>query len=498
MRTFVLSLLMASTVLGQTTETTRVSKGDLLKQRQYQTNAALTFFVDPTGNDANACTASGTNACLTIQGALNKAPKLLRHNVTVNVAAGNYAGFIISGFTVDPSVQKTTAGILINGVLGNVTPTTGSATGTATAGSAGALATAVFGTLTDSGATWTVNDAALVGKLITITGGTGSGQVRVVCSNTATVITICGTWTAPTGTSTYALQAPTSIITSTTAAVPNSISGGIGGVGAAGIQIVDNNTPGTSLTSIQNIGIAVTTANSGLIAQSNTGFNLTAVVATCSQFAITTGSSTVSTFTALSLTGSGAALAVNAARLTVSNSYINSTATGITPQVIGAFVSTVGTKIVVTNAIANQGFNITQGGTASLSGVQIDCSSTATSSALSLGATQSLIASATNDARNQAVIGNTLNITNCGVGIWANQGSVVNLNSTAAITGNALSYAIEALNGSSVTLSTALAITSGTADLNLDNASVTGSFASLTGIYSCLATLGTGSNICRL
>lgn len=165
--------------------------------------SGLSFYVDGTnGSDGNGCT-SAAAACATIQAAVNKVPKLLRDLVTVNIAAGSYSGFYVSGFTMDIGVQQTTGGLYFLGALANSTGlASGTATGTATAGSAGSAAT--FGTLTDSGQTWTINN--LQGKFIVITGGTGSGQVRTIVSNTATAITIAGTWTAPTGTSTYAVQ----------------------------------------------------------------------------------------------------------------------------------------------------------------------------------------------------------------------------------------------------------------------------------------------------
>ena len=65
--------------------------------------------------------------------------------------------------------------------------------GTATAGGATSL--------TDTGKTWTVND--YVGDFLAITGGTGSGQVRRITSNTATALTVA-TWTSnPSTDSTY-------------------------------------------------------------------------------------------------------------------------------------------------------------------------------------------------------------------------------------------------------------------------------------------------------
>jgi hypothetical protein len=69
--------------------------------------------------------------------------------------------------------------------------------GTATAGAAT--------TMTDGGAAWSTNEH--VGRLVRITGNTGSGQVKHISSNTATVLTIgglSGDWsTTPDNTSTY-------------------------------------------------------------------------------------------------------------------------------------------------------------------------------------------------------------------------------------------------------------------------------------------------------
>lgn len=176
----------------------------------YETCAALTLFVDGTlGSDSNQCTAAGASACATIQGAINKIPKLIRHPVTVTVAANGsavktYTGAQISGFSFDPATAAAGAFLEIDGTLITATGlATGTATGTATAGSAGSGAT--FGTMTDGTQTWTAND--LKGYILEITGGTGSGQTRMISSNTGTVITIVGTWaTAPVAGSTYAIR----------------------------------------------------------------------------------------------------------------------------------------------------------------------------------------------------------------------------------------------------------------------------------------------------
>lgn len=60
-------------------------------------------------------------------------------------------------------------------------------------------------TLTDSSKSWTTN--AQAGRAITIISGTGAGQVGVIASNTATVVTIGTAWAvAPDGTSVYRIS----------------------------------------------------------------------------------------------------------------------------------------------------------------------------------------------------------------------------------------------------------------------------------------------------
>jgi hypothetical protein len=77
---------------------------------------------------------------------------------------------------------------------GLITVTGGATSGTATSGAST--------TLTDTGKTWTTNQWA--GRHVWIHTGTGAGQVRVVASNTATVLTVDRAWTTtPNNTSQY-------------------------------------------------------------------------------------------------------------------------------------------------------------------------------------------------------------------------------------------------------------------------------------------------------
>lgn len=72
------------------------------------------------------------------------------------------------------------------------------ATGTATAGGAT--------TLTNSGKNWATNQWANSCQ-VRITGGTGTGQIRIISSNTATALTVSAAWTTnPDATSTYSIE----------------------------------------------------------------------------------------------------------------------------------------------------------------------------------------------------------------------------------------------------------------------------------------------------
>jgi hypothetical protein len=181
-----------------------VTRGDALRRREYQTYSAVTLFVDPTGADTNACTASGTAACATVTGALSKLPLQVRNNVTINVAAGTYTDtFDVTGFQfVGDGLTFTILGTQVN-----FTPATGAATGTITAFADQPDTAASRGVLTDSGQTWTVNN--LRGRLLEITSGAASGQVRPIAENTATTVTFAGAFaTDPAPGATYRISTP--------------------------------------------------------------------------------------------------------------------------------------------------------------------------------------------------------------------------------------------------------------------------------------------------
>lgn len=84
----------------------------------------------------------------------------------------------------------------------NGTATSGSTTQIGQLFASGTATSATADTLTDTGAAWTTNQ--FIGSYVTIVGGTGAGQTQRIQSNTATTITIIGTWTTtPDGTSSY-------------------------------------------------------------------------------------------------------------------------------------------------------------------------------------------------------------------------------------------------------------------------------------------------------
>lgn len=117
------------------------------------------------------------------------------------------AGAGAVGFSVyDVATNVWTARAVANipttwGTTGQLVSTMGSvktfATGTATAGAAT--------TLTNAGKAWATNMWA--NYQIRITGGTGKGQMRVVASNTGTVLTVSAAWVVnPDATSVYSLE----------------------------------------------------------------------------------------------------------------------------------------------------------------------------------------------------------------------------------------------------------------------------------------------------
>lgn len=188
-----------------------MSSGPIQSPPADGTTAAITLFLSPSGLDSNPGT-TAMQPLLTLAGARAKLPKRIRHPIIINLAAGSYPGDVFTGFTFDPADAALGAYIQVLGTLADATLGSGTPTGTSTSAALGSNPT--FGTMTDSTQTWAVD--ALKGKLVEVTSGTGVGQIRVIRSNTATQLTIAGSWaTAPTA-SGYAIRDCASVLNTAT------------------------------------------------------------------------------------------------------------------------------------------------------------------------------------------------------------------------------------------------------------------------------------------
>ena len=146
---------------------------------QLTTGSATDVYVDLTsGNDA---TGDGTSShpFLTIQAAIDSLPLVITTTTYVDISDGTSAeALTLAGHQVFASLIFR-ADMLGGGHMwGGSTATSGSTT-----------------TVVNSGASWPVN--AYAGGKVWIRYGTGAGQIANIVSNTATTITISGTWTAP-------------------------------------------------------------------------------------------------------------------------------------------------------------------------------------------------------------------------------------------------------------------------------------------------------------
>lgn len=155
--------------------------------------------------------------------------KQFKVNNDLGLYFGDYNGFLWS--LEDSSIYGD--GAIINGTATSGSPLTLGhivATGTATSGG--------VDTLTNTAENFTVN--SLVQKTITITAGTGAGQVRTILSNTSTVIKVTVAWgVVPDNTSVYLIGA----------FVPNALQGLrvriTDGVGANQVRTITTNTSTT-------------------------------------------------------------------------------------------------------------------------------------------------------------------------------------------------------------------------------------------------------------
>lgn len=229
------------------------SSGDVTDNPTYATQAALTYYVDAAGSDT---TGDGSLALpwATIQKAITALPRVIDAIVTINVGAGTFTGALITGFNFRAGGCIALVGTQSAAAL------TGLMTGTIASATAGSASSGTWATATVTGAGWTVDE--LRGSFIRIDSGTGAGQLRPISSNTATVITTPGAWTAPTG-ATFTIVAPGTAINAGVTVPADYIAAT---AGAGGFKVFGNSGGGVS-------GSAATTFSAVFIDSFATGSN---------------------------------------------------------------------------------------------------------------------------------------------------------------------------------------------------------------------------------
>ncbi len=158
----------------------------------------IALYVETTGNDSNDCLTVGT-ACLTIQEALDRLPKVIKHNVSVTVGEGTFAGFFVDGFHV-PAYPTT---MVVQGTRGQPTLASGGKT-SATADAGGDTIT-----LVDADGGWNVDE--LRGYVVQI--GTVRRPIR---SNTANTINLAAAFSSTCSSKAYTILEVKTTITAKT------------------------------------------------------------------------------------------------------------------------------------------------------------------------------------------------------------------------------------------------------------------------------------------
>lgn len=463
--------------------------------------ATVNLFVDPLGSDTGPCLGTGTAACATPQGAINKIPKSLRHGAVVTLAPGSYPAFNISGFSSDVGLQQSTAGLIVRGTLTNSTLASGSATGTATAVATGS--TVDFGTLTNSSATFTTND--LQGRFLVITAGTGVGQVRAIVSNTATTITIAGTWTStvPTAGSTYAIQDAASSITTCGVSPPPPGQG----PAAANVAVrISGNTPGTAI-ALRNLAVTapctfgVYQVDGALLIATRLQFSTTAGTASRISYAgplhVDSIVSRYSGTTGTHITGGGVLAfstspaqsgeIINPAGLTANGGTIQNSVfiNGLTGLNLFNFRGNF-FGLSVTNV---QGTGVALATATNFQGVQVSCTGAAS-------ATGVLVQSFAGSFSGGQVSPDHLIITGCNTALSVD-GPTSFVNTLNAVTATGGVNGVKVSNGALVTVNSSNSFTVSGSEVLLDS-SVTGTISGITSQTCLTGIAGWGSRVCKL
>jgi len=178
----------------------------------HETTGDMTFYVRTDGDDAHDGL-SESSALATVEAALAKIPKVLKHAVIVSVGPGEFAGFGLAGF----QALHPNGCLLIQGSWAAATPTTGTASGTSTSGDALSL--------TDSGQSWTTDD--LKGKVLQV-----GSEYRYIRSNDATQVQVVGAFSASTSGKAYAVVEHGTILNSARSSVVYAMIEAIGNLAA--------------------------------------------------------------------------------------------------------------------------------------------------------------------------------------------------------------------------------------------------------------------------
>ena len=146
---------------------------------QLTTGSAIDVYVDLTSGSDITGDGSAAHPFLTIQTAINSLPLIVTTTTYIDISDGSSAeALTLAGHQVFATLIIR-ADMLGGGHMWGA--------GTATSGTANSV--------TVSTANYPVN--AYVGGKVWVRYGTGAGQIATIASNTATTITIVGTWTAP-------------------------------------------------------------------------------------------------------------------------------------------------------------------------------------------------------------------------------------------------------------------------------------------------------------
>lgn len=187
-----------------------------------ETTAVVSLFVNPTGSDTANCTDVST-PCATINGALARLPRFLKHNVTVTLEPGTYT--LASSQTIDAIGMADNVSLTIAGSTAwtQWTPATGTATGTLTGFTP--IAFPARAIATDSAQTWpaaTPTGAAAAlgirGRFVCFTSGPQLGSKFPISAASPTTLEISRTnFTGgnPATGNTYEICTPSTILTGT-------------------------------------------------------------------------------------------------------------------------------------------------------------------------------------------------------------------------------------------------------------------------------------------